>query len=133
MTRTVDFLIHSLAVEPNASFQRHLRRHYPGIRVIGDRAANVIRYLESDLGRVDLVVSGLPFSFMSPDQVAATVQVTARLLRDGGHFRAFVYHHTYWLPRVTALRHLLRRAFRRVETEVVWANFPPAIVLQCEK
>lgn len=122
-----------VAVEPNPVFQRHLRRHYPEIRVIGDRAANVTRYIEPDLGAVDLVVSGVPFSFMPFDQVTETVRVTSRLLRDGGHFRAFVYHHTYWLPRVTVLRRLLRRSFRRVETTAVWANFPPAIVLQCEK
>ncbi len=122
-----------VAMETNPSFCLFLARHFPQIRVIEDDAANAHIHLAGELGTADAIFSGLPSSLMSPAQLAATVQATDLLLRPGGHFRAFLYHHTYWLPKMTFLRRLLQRKFRRVDVVAVWANFPPAMVLRCIK
>lgn len=122
-----------VVVEPNPVFQRHLAQHFPGVGVIPDQASNVTQYLGADVGNVDLVFSGLPCSLMSLSRLVATVRATDQILRPGGHFRSFLYHHTYWLPKLTVLRRLLGKHFRHVDTRPVWANLPPAIVLRCVK
>lgn len=122
-----------VAVETNPVFQKHLRRHYPNVTIIPDHAANLSCHMAQQHAQVDLIVSGLPFTFMCPASLASTVDVTERFLRPGGHFRAFLYAHTFWLPKLTLLRRLLRQSFRTVETEMVWANCPPAVVIRCVK
>lgn len=122
-----------VAMETNPAFCLFLARHFPLVRVIGDEAANAHLHLGAELGTADAVFSGLPSSLMTPADLAATVRATDLLLRPGGHFRAFLYHHTYWLPKMTFLRRLLQRRFRQVDVVAVWANFPPAMVLRCIK
>jgi phospholipid N-methyltransferase len=124
---------HLIAVETNPAFQDHLRQHYPGVTVIPDSAENLSVHMAKEHRHVDLIVSGLPFALMSDAALESTVDVSARFLRRGGHFRTFAYVHCYWLPKLALLRRLLRASFSSVETEMVWANCPPAVVLRCVK
>ncbi len=122
-----------IAVETNPTFREHLRIRFPGITIIPDDAANLSDHLAHQHEQVDLIVSGLPFALMSDASLESTIAVSERFLRPGGHFRTFAYVHCYWLPKLALLRRLLRTSFRTVETEVVWANCPPAVVLRCVK
>ena len=124
---------HLIAVETNPTFRDHLRLRFPGITIIPDDAANLSDHLAHQHEQVDLIVSGLPFALMSDAALESTVAVSERFLRPGGHFRTFAYVHCYWLPKLALLRRLLRQSFRTVETEMVWANCPPAVVLRCVK
>ncbi len=121
------------ALEPNPVFQEHLRSHFPRVRVIGDSAECAEVYLGHLAGQVDAVFSGLPFSLMPWDSLTQTLSTTNRLLRSGGYFRTFVYHHIYYLPKLVGLRRLLAHRYREVRAVGVWANLPPAMVVRCVK
>ncbi|MFN0317310.1 MAG: class I SAM-dependent methyltransferase [Burkholderiales bacterium] len=122
-----------VAVETNPVFREHLRRAYPGVRIIPDAAANLSHHLPHMHLGVDLIVSGLPFALMTDAALENTVEVASRFLRRGGHFRTFAYAHSYWLPKLSLLRRRLKRSFRVIDTETIWANCPPAVVLRCVK
>jgi phosphatidylethanolamine/phosphatidyl-N-methylethanolamine N-methyltransferase len=121
------------ALEPNAVFRARLRARFPRVLVIDDAAEHANTHLGHLTSEVDAVFSGLPFSMMSWPSLTRTLAVTNRLLRPGGHFRAFVYHHIYYLPKLIALRKLLSSRYQDVRTARVWANLPPAVVVSCIK
>lgn len=121
------------ALEPNPAFRRHLVQRFPRVRVIGDGAERADVHLGHLVGQVDAVFSGVPFSLMSWATLARTMLITEQMLRPGGHFRAFVYHHSYYLPKVVELRRLLSRRYQELCAERVWANLPPAMVVRCVK
>lgn len=121
------------ALEPNPVFQQHLQSHFPRVRVIGDGAERAEAHLGHLNGQVDVIFSGLPFSLMPWTSLTQTISTANRLLRPGGHFRTFVYHHIYYLPKLIGLRRLLSRAYEDVRSVPVWANLPPAMVVQCVK
>lgn len=121
------------ALEPNPVFHRRLKRRFPQVDLIADGAERAADHLARHAGEVDAVFCGLPFSFMSRGALRATVEATSRLLRPGGHFRAFLYHHTYCLPKLTAFRRLIARHVGEVRTVAVWTNLPPAMVVSCQK
>lgn len=121
------------ALEPNAVFRARLRARFPRVLVIDDGAEHANSHLGHLTSEVDAVFSGLPFSMMSWASLTRTLAVTNGLLRPGGHFRAFVYHHIYYLPKLIALRKLLSQQFQDVRAARVWANLPPAVVVSCVK
>ncbi len=122
-----------IAIEPNVAFRRHLEDSFPGIEVVEDRAEHLLRHLPELAGNVDLVVSGLPFSLMPWQSVEQTLLETIQLLKNGGCFRTFVYHHTYYLPKIRLLRQRLYADYAHVAKKSVFSNVPPAIVIKCVK
>lgn len=121
------------ALEPNPVFQEHLRIHFPRVCVIADGAERATAHLGHLSGQVDAVFSGLPCSMMPWAALMRTLAITSQLLRPEGHFRTFVYHHMYYLPKLVALRKLLSQRYQDVRAARVWANLPPAVVVSCIK
>jgi phospholipid N-methyltransferase len=90
--------------------------------------------------RYDAIVSGLPFTNATPDQVASILDRYDALLADGGSVVYFAYVGTRRMRSVTASRSEARRhatvegllsEYRgRFETssQTVWRNLPPARV-----
>lgn len=121
------------ALEPNPVFRDQLRARFPRVQVIDGGAERAESHLGHLTGQVDAVFSGIPLSIMSCTSLMRTLANTSRLLRPGGCFRIFLYHHIYYLPKVVGLRKLLARHFQDVRAQRVWANLPPAVVVSCIK
>lgn len=122
-----------IGVESNPMFADHLSHEFNGIHIIKDYACQVKRYIKRHETSVDLVVSGLPFSLMKWDVVEQTIIDTADILKEGGHFRTFVYAHMMYASKIRKLNRLLQDNFSEVTKEVVMRNIPPAITLKCVK
>jgi phospholipid N-methyltransferase len=94
----------------------------PRLRVINDSAENVENYLE-DGSKVDIIVSGLPFTSL-PEPVKRNIfkQVT-RVLAPGGTMVAIQYS--------TMVQRDLERTFASVRRRLSPVNIPPAFLFAC--
>ena len=114
-------------LESNKEFCMRLREKYAKIQniiIIYGSAEHVDSYLKKyGIGRVDYVVSGLPFASL-PKNVSETIlQKTGNILGREGLFITFQY---------TLLKKaFLARYFSKIEQERVLKNLPPAYVLKC--
>lgn len=122
-----------VACEPNQVFCDLLKIKYPHVEFVRDYADAVPQYLGPDVGHVDLVISGLPFSLMKSEVVQKTLSTTHDILKPGGQFRTFVYFHTMLTPQVQRLIKELKSNFSEVTFDRGIRNIPPAIVIRTKK
>ncbi|RMD59930.1 hypothetical protein D6833_10770 [Candidatus Parcubacteria bacterium] len=115
-----------IAVEQNAEFCKTLRTiPDPRLKVYeGDAATFCNRFLLSGK-RADLIVSGIPFSFLSPAARKMLLRKTYSILCGGGVL--IVYQHS------PLLVGCLQDIFGNVQRSVEWRNFPPYVVLRSAK
>lgn len=123
-----------LAVELDADLAEHLRRTRPGIEVCHADAAALDGILATagiGPGRLDAVVSSLPWTLLAPERRGMLLGRIAAALRPGGAFTAI--GHLTAIPRqARTFRAQLAAVFREVTvSRVVWSNLPPARVYRC--
>jgi phospholipid N-methyltransferase len=125
-----------VAIELDPAMAAHLRAICPGVEVVEGDAIDLVAILDSiDIGsgRVDAVVSSLPWTFLAPAARRKLLADVAGLLAPDGVFtliRVLVA-----LPsRVRVLRDDLARAFADVrEDRPVWSNLPPAALVSARR
>jgi phosphatidylethanolamine/phosphatidyl-N-methylethanolamine N-methyltransferase len=85
-------------------------------------------------GRVDAVVSPLPWSLFPGEQQERIVGEIGRVLAPGGAFTTVTYLHAVPLAGARAFRRRLRSAFDEVlTTGPVWRNLPPGMTYVCRR
>lgn len=111
-----------LAVELNPQFSAVIRSLGDSrITVANDSAERLAAIIaERQFPPADAVISGIPFSFFSPERQQAIMRQARSALKPGGVF--IVYQIS---PQVGGN---LRRIFSRVEQFRVWRNLPPLTV-----
>ena len=120
-----------LAVELNPRWAALLARRHPDVDVIcADAHALPDLLAERGIGRVDAVVSGLPWVAYSPGPDGRALHaVIADTLAADGVFTQFAYSWTRWAPPARRQLDDLRAHFAEVTTSpVVHRNLPPAVV-----
>lgn len=122
-----------VACEPNRVFCELLKLKFPRAEFIQACADALPPHLGDDVGKVDLVISGLPFSLMKWETVQKTIASTHHILRPGGQFRTFVYFHTMLAPPVHRLIRELKAQFTEVTFDRGIRNIPPAVVIRAVK
>lgn len=124
-----------VAVEIDPVLAVHLRAGHPDVEVLVGDAVELRRLLaEHQVPAADTVVSGLPWTLISPDAQRAIVDATARSLRPGGSFATLAYLHALPVPAARRFRALLGEAFDEVlTTRTVWRNLPPAVTYVCRR
>ena len=107
-----------IIIELNPAYIQHLRDHYGDrFEVIQGSAADLDALIEErNWPRVDLIVSGLPFT-LPPEVMQAVMNALQRRTESGTVYRWFTY-----FPGMMK-RYYRRFAFRRVQS--VFLNFPP--------
>lgn len=137
-------------VEANGRFASQLRRlvrTHPRLAGARERARVhhvLVENLETDR-RYDVIVSGLPFTNLTPSQVETIMERYLELLQPGGTLTYFAYRGTRQARALTASRAEARR-HRAVEDVLtgyqrrfatgcwsVWGNLPPAKVWQLQR
>jgi phospholipid N-methyltransferase len=94
----------------------------PRLRVINDSAENVENYLQ-DGSKVDIIVSGLPFTSL-PEPVKRNIfKQVSRVLAPGGTMVAIQYS--------TMVQRDLERTFASVRRRLSPVNVPPAFLFAC--
>jgi len=117
-----------LAVEINPDFLKMLRK-IPDSRLrvedakIQDVSENIRAYGFND---ADLVLSSVPFSFLSKTEREKVVRATEQTLARGGMFVIF-NQTSYIMPK------LLKKTFGKVKTRLEPRNIPPCLIISAAK
>jgi phosphatidylethanolamine/phosphatidyl-N-methylethanolamine N-methyltransferase len=124
-----------IAVELNPRFARQLGALHPGVDVVTADAADLAAVLaQRGIGRVDVVVSGLPWAAFAERRQRDLLGAVAAALPPHGVFTTFAYVHTRWFPPARRLLLALRSRFEEVVvSRTEWANVPPALVYYCRR
>lgn len=115
-------------IERNKNFAEYLRESIPDPRaevfnLLADDAIGALR--SKDVGNVDYVLSGIPFSFLKPARKMDVLESTKTMLREGGKFLAY--------QTSGHLKKPLMKAFGNLETEWEMLNIPPCIIYDVTK
>lgn len=117
-----------ISIDNNPAFTRSLRRRIadPRLRVCLASVADLKSLLfKLGVGKVDCIISSLPFANMPEESRQHVLSLSAEVLAPGGRFVAFQYRRML-LP-------ALRSRFAQVRSEYEPLNLPPAHVFACTK
>jgi len=117
-----------IMVEANRNFAEHLRETLrdPRATVYNNLAGDVIHILDrQDIGNVDYIISGIPFSFLKPIRKVKVLEATKALLKEGGKFLAY--------QTSGHLKKPLLKVFGNFTTEFEMLNIPPYFIYEVVK
>ena len=111
-----------LAVERNGELASILQQFQdPRLTVIHGSVTDIDRHAaEQGIGLADVIVSGIPFSFLTPLERHQLLHKTVDLLRPGGRFVAYQV--------TTHLAALMKYHFQDVDIDFEVRNIPPHFV-----
>jgi phospholipid N-methyltransferase len=110
-------------VERDFQFRSMLHSRFPDLP-IREEATMLGHYLEEmNLGKVDVIISGLPFANFPEELRAAILDEIQTVLAPGGLFITFQYS--------LQLQAELQARFPWVETDFTLLNIPPAFIYTC--
>lgn len=128
--RAAELGVRLILVERDPVFVRHLRAMYPDLEIIEGNARDLPRLLgERGVGRVERILSGLPFRSFPPELRAALAEAFGEALAPGGLLVQFTYFTLEPLDRPCAEA----AGLAGERTQFVLANVPPAFVWRYEK
>ncbi|GGS58469.1 class I SAM-dependent methyltransferase [Actinokineospora fastidiosa] len=126
-----------LSLEVNPSFVARLRRRLADDRVsvVAASAADLREVLaEHGMGRVDRVISAVPWTTMPSGLRADIVSAVADVVADDGRFSTLMCRHRAATAGARSFDRLLRSRFGTVwRGQTVWAEFPPMFAYHCER
>lgn len=124
-----------IAIERNDEFVALLRQQHPELDLVHDTVQELPNILAARGEQTtDRVVSSLPWVSFEPDLQRDIITTTRDALSEGGLFVTFAYVQGLALPRAWRFRSLLRELFSDVkQSDVIWANVPPAFIYTCRK
>lgn len=115
-----------IIVERLPTLARHLMHRFPELRIIEGDAAHLQALLGEDFQRIRTIVSSLPLRSLPPAVVGAIGAQLKPLLQNGATLIQFTYdlrghppHHFSLTP---------GSPLQRLDSQIVWRNFPPARV-----
>lgn len=107
-----------IVIEQSLHFANHLRRRFPGVRILHADAADIAG-TALDGKAVTAIVSGLPLRSLPAEAVSRVVQACTAVLSPHSRVVQFTYApHARSAWRAAGLH--------RMANEVVWQNLPPA-------
>jgi phosphatidylethanolamine/phosphatidyl-N-methylethanolamine N-methyltransferase len=113
-----------VAIEKNPKLAQLLRERFPNAQIItGDawQLDGLLRERHEPIERVGAVISSLPLLNFSPSEAEALEGKIRAILESGGKWVQFSYHLGTRRPRGTS-------RFRRLASNIIWLNLPPARV-----
>ena len=110
-------------VERDSQFRSILQSRFPDLPV-REEATRLGQYLEEmELGKADVIISGLPFANFPQELRTAILDEVQKVLKPGGLFITFQYS--------LQLQAELQARFPWVETDFTLLNIPPAFIYTC--
>jgi phosphatidylethanolamine/phosphatidyl-N-methylethanolamine N-methyltransferase len=124
-----------MAIELDSGMIEYLRVELPWLEVIQGDAARLGELLgAAGIGKVDAVVSGLPWSIFPARLQQDILDQVGAVLAPGGAFTTFAYVHALGMSGARQFRRRLDLSFDEVLTShTVWRNVPPARIYVCRR
>jgi len=113
-----------VAIEKNSKLAQLLRHRFPSAHIITGDAWHLDELLggcREPIERVGAVISSLPLLNFPPAQAEALAEKIRTILEQGGKWVQFSYHLGARRPHGTS-------RFRRLASNIIWLNLPPARV-----
>lgn len=120
-----------LGIELDKNLVKCLRANFPETRFMRGNACKLHSlHKRSKLGKVDYILSGLPFVSM-PNQVNDRIFAEIeKFMEQGCMFRTFQYAHGYYMPSAIKLREFMRNRYGKSQkSPLIMKNVPPAFTL----
>lgn len=120
-----------LGIELDKQLVKNLRKKFPALRFMrGNACKTFALHKRSKFGKVDFILSGLPFVSM-PGAVNDKIFSQIELFMDQGcTFRTFQYAHGYYMPSAIKIREFMRNRYGASErSALIVKNVPPAYTL----
>ncbi len=120
-----------LGIELDKNLVKCLRTKFPNMRFMRGNACKAFAlHKRSKFGKVDFILSGLPFVSM-PNEVNARIFAQIEKFMDQGcMFRTFQYAHGYYMPSAIKLREFMRDRYGvSRKSPLIMKNVPPAVTL----
>lgn len=117
-----------ILIEANENFANHLRETIKDSRVTIHNilAGDVVTALDKeDIGNVDYVLSGIPFSFLNKERKREVLKSTKLILKDGGKFLAY--------QTSGHLKKPVLEVFGNYDIEMEMLNIPPYLIYDVVK
>src|SRR6059058_5553178 len=117
-----------VTIDTNPDFTHYLKQQIddPRLVAVTGSAADVEKILaDRNLGSVDYVLSGLPFSTLPPGIGEDIAAATAKVIRPGGAFLVYQFS-----PKVL---NFIKPHFDRIKRGFEWVNVPPATLFWAYK
>lgn len=117
-----------ILVEANQDFVQHLTNTIDDERVslhhlLADEVESIID--SQDIGCIDYVLSGIPFSFFDKERKRAILEATRTILKEGGKFLAY--------QTSGHLKKPVMEIFGNYHVEIEMLNIPPYVVYEVVK
>lgn len=98
----------------------------PRVVLFNQSVEFVTDLLDDELvGKIDYIISGIPFSFLDEKSKTSVLQQSAELLKEGGKFLAY--------QTSGHLKEPLQIVFGNLKTAWEWRNIPPMTLYEAEK
>ena len=122
-----------VAVEINPNFARELKAKFPNLDIALGSAKDLSAMMkERDMESADIIISGIPWSFLGIREQSVMLKSVYGALSQGGYFNTFAYHSP--LPSAKVFKRKLYKTFDEVQkSKSVVLNIPPAFVYICKK
>jgi phosphatidylethanolamine/phosphatidyl-N-methylethanolamine N-methyltransferase len=117
-----------ILIEANEDFAKMLKKNIqdPRVEVHNILAGDVETILNPEnVGNVDYVLSGIPFSFLKKDRKKIVLEATKRILKEGGKFLAY--------QTSGHLKKPVKEVFGNLETDFEPLNIPPYLIYKVVK
>ena len=116
-----------ILLETNPDFVEQLKQiRDPRLEVYHESVENVMDVVGSRMkGKVDYIISGIPFSFLDETVKNKILKHSAELLKKGGKFLAY--------QTSGHLKDPLRKVFGNLDTEFEILNIPPMLIYEAVK
>jgi phosphatidylethanolamine/phosphatidyl-N-methylethanolamine N-methyltransferase len=117
-----------ILIEANQDFVIQLKKDLtdPRVEIHNILAGDVESILkQEDIGNVDYVLSGIPFSFLKKDRKLAVLNATKAILKPGGKFLAY--------QTSGHLKKPVQEVFGNLETDFEPLNIPPYLIYKVVK
>lgn len=116
-------------IERGENFAAKLSLKFPDISVVQGDAADLIQLTPFEIGKVKVVICGLPLLSMPPSKVSRILEASFDCLELGGEFRLFTYGHK--CPVSSEILSCLDLEACRLP--IVLFNLPPATIYVLKK
>lgn len=117
-----------ILVEANEDFVRELNKSIkdPRVEIHNKLAGDIETVLQpEDIGNVDYVLSGIPFSFLKKDRKRQVLTTTKTILKEGGKFVAY--------QTSGHLKKPVMEVFGNYDIEMEMLNIPPYLIYDVVK
>ncbi|EON78208.1 hypothetical protein ADIS_1405 [Lunatimonas lonarensis] len=114
-----------LVFEINEHFCKNLEAQFtqPNVKIVCDSAEKLDDYLNGN--KADLILSSLPFSLIPKDVRTRIIEKSSAFLHDKGRFIQILYAYS--------LKYHLAPYFKQIKTTFTLKNFPPTLIMICER